>query len=839
MPADFPSSSARTPRRARRLVLPAALALTLGVALAGCKSSEEKAEEYYQSGIELLASGDTDRAIVQFRNVFEADGAHYAARKTLAETLAGQGKTAQAYRQYLRLAEQYPDDLDTRIALARMAFDAMDIGEFDRHAARAVELAPENPDVRALDLGMRYRLAATSDDAATREDLATQAADLLTSRPDDVILLGIVLDRAARANDMDRIDALTARLLELQPENALRYQQRLSFLVGRGDLEAVEAHLRATIARFPDEVQAKGDLLRLYMSQNQLDKAEAFMRELADAAPEGETGPQIDLIRFLELERGRDAARAELDKIISAGGEPLVFSVLRSGFDFDEGKQDQAIAAMTSLVEGAEPSDRVALARVRLAHMLQQTGDEAGARAQVDTILTTNPSQPGALKLKAGWEIRDDLTDSAILDLRSVLDQSPGDTAAMQLMAQAYDRAGEADLARDYLSQAATASENAPAETLRFAARLIQEGRYRPAEDALLPALRRAPDNLELLGLLGRVYLSMPDMPRAQGVIGRLRDMEGDRAGAVADQLELAMLAAQDGQQAVMDYLQDLADDADAGIGPQLALLRARLATGETTEARQIAQTLADENPGNPALEMTLALTQIAGGDVEAGRGKMERIRAENPKQLAPHLTLIRLAMQQGDFDQADRLLENALAELPDAPDLLWLQAGMLERGGDIDAAIDIYDQLYQRNSGSVVIANNLASLLSTWYANDPEKVERASTVARRLNRTEVPAFMDTYGWIQHLNGDSEAALPYLEGAAAALPADPMVQLHLGLVQNALGQADLAKVQLQKGLDLLPADRQAHTITEAREALARLEAGPAPESGAAPEPAAN
>lgn len=819
-------------RKARKIIVPATVSVVLGITLAGCKSSEEKAEDYYQSGLELLAQGDTDRAIVQFRNVFEIAGNHYAARKSLAEALVSQDKAPQAYRQYLRLAEQYPDDVPTRITLARMAFNALQIDEFERHAARTVELAPDNPDAQVFDLGIRYRQAATSNDAATREDLAAKADALLQSRPDDVILLGIVLDKMANDKNLDRADQLTTKLLALQPDNPMRYQQRLTVLVERGDLEAVEEHLRATLAKFPDEDRVKGDLFRLYMSQQQVDKAEAFMRELADAAPEGETAPLVDLIRFLETEKGREASRAELEKIIAAGKDPLTFKALRAGFDFEEGKRDEAIAELRGLVEGAEPSDQLSRIRVRLAQMLMQTGDEAGSRQEVETVLTANPSQPDALKLKAGWDIRDDKTDAAILDLRTVLDQRPEDTGAMRQMSQAYDRAGEADLARDYLSQAAKASNNAPAETLRFASRLVQEGRYRPAEDAILPALRRAPDNLELLGLLGQVYLNMPDLPRAQGVVGRLRDLEGDQAKAIADQLDLALLAAQEGQQAAMNYLQGLADDEDAGIGPQLTLLRAHLATGDVAEAQEIAEKLVADYPDNPTLEMTLALTRIAGGDLEAGQAEIERLRDANPKQLAPHLTLIRLAMQQGNPDQAEQLLDKALTELPNAPDLLWLQAGLLERGGDIEGAIGIYEKLYERDSGSMVTANNLASLLSTWHAEDPEKVARASAVARRLKDTNVPAFMDTYGWIQHLNGDNETALPYLEGAAAALPNDPMVQLHLGLVQDALGQVDAAKEQLKKGLDILPADRQAQTITQARDVLAKLE-NPAPEAPAA------
>ena len=232
---------------------------------------------------------------------------------------------------------------------------------------------------------------------------------------------------------------------------------------------------------------------------------------------------------------------------------------------------------------------------------------------------------------------------------------------------------------------------------------------------------------------------------------------------------------------------------------------------------------------------MALGLAYTANNDLPNARETFEALITEEPKDLPPHLALIRLVSQQGDMEEALTLTNQALAALPDNPDLLWSKAGLVERKGDIDAAIAIYEKLYAQDSSSVVIANNLASLLATWKSADPQAVTRASAVARRLKDTKVPALMDTYGWIQHLNGDSQAALPYLEGAAEGLAEDPVVQLHLGIVQAAVGKTEAAKTQLQKGFEMLPEGMDGPSIKTAREALAGLEAPAAPASTASPE----
>ncbi len=839
---DLPCTSLPL-RKGKRILLSTTLIAMLGLTLAGCKTTAEKADEYYQSGLQLLEQGDVDRATVQFRNVFNIDGTHYESRRKLAEVLLSQNKDGEAYSQYLRLAEQYPDDLSTRIALTRLALESGQGDEFDRHLAQAITLEPENPEVRALDLVRKYRDAARADDNTTRDTLAAEAQAMVESRPDDAALLGILLDAAARRQDTDTADQLTARLLEMQPDNQLRWRQRLALLVEKGDRPAVEAHLKAAAAKFPDNDDAKADLLRFYLSEQRPADAEAFLRQLADAAPADQPGPRVDLIRFVETQRGAAAAREELTRFRTAeGADPLIFEVLDAGFDYREGKQAEAITRIRAVLDGvAEPSDRTRDVKVQLARMLQEQNDPDAARAQISEVLAQNPTHPGALKMQAAWDIDIDNTDDAVLGLRSALDQQPQDAEAMTLMANAYWRAGEPELARDYLSQAAQASGNAPAETLRLAQALMENDSPRPAEDALVAALRRAPENLDLLELLGRVYLAMPDLPRAQGVVTRLREIDDDRAGIIADQLELGRVAAADGQEAAMGYLQDLAGkngtEGSTSVAARIELIRARLSSGDSDAALKMAQDLLTEQPDSRPAQMTLAMTEAATGATEVATTRLNDMIAADPADIQPYMALIRLVSQTGTPDATMAIVDQGLTAIPDNPDLLWTKSGLLERKGDIDGAIAIYESLYAQNSGSVIVANNLASLLATWRAGDPEAVKRASAVARRLKDTDVPAFMDTYGWIQHLNGDSMGGLPYLEGAAAGLSDDAMVQIHLGLVQDALGKSDVAKAQLTKALALLAPDAEGSSVTLARETLTRLEAPAATTDAAEPDTA--
>ena len=143
-----------------------------------------------------------------------------------------------------------------------------------------------------------------------------------------------------------------------------------------------------------------------------------------------------------------------------------------------------------------------------------------------------------------------------------------------------------------------------------------------------------------------------------------------------------------------------------------------------------------------------------------------------------------------------------------------------MERENDFDGAIAIYEQLYEKDSSSLVIANNLASMLAT-YKDDQISLEKASRVARRLKGTTVPPFQDTYGWILFRNGNFDEALTYLEPAANGLAGDPIVQFHLGKTYQALGRDDDARAAFQRASDIASQDDPRDQIAEARDFLAR------------------
>ena len=799
---------------------PVLIALTCLV-LAGCKSDAERADEYFQSGMELLEAGDVDRAIVEFRNVFEFEQNHLEARMAMGNMFLEQNNPGAAYGQFLRVAEQYPDEFEPRRTLAELAFVAGNWEEFTRHGGVAVEMMPEDPRVQAIDFGLKYRDAVLEEDDPAREALIMPAEALLADLPENQIINNLLVDSYVRDGALDKALARMDVLISLTPDNRQLYTRRLALLAQMQDMAGLETQLREMVERFPGDNEIQGMLLRFYVSQQRMDDAEGFLREIASPADE-DPGLFLSLIQFVSQSKGEEAARVEIERAVAENPKPNRFKAMLAMMDFQAGDQDAAIAQMENILAEADQTDPENEGiKTTLARMLVGTGNQVGARRLVEETLAQNPSNVDALKMQASWQLQADEVDEAIANLRIALDTAPEDIQVMNLMYEAYTRLGNSDLAREYLAQAVEVSGNAPETSLRYARLLLQEERYLPAEDVLLPALRQAPRNIDLLSTLGQLYLRMEDIPRATQVIDTLNRIDTEQSRTIANGLRADTLSRESGNEEALAFLENLATSGDAGVREKLILMRARLQVGEADAALTIAQELVAENPDNLGLKQALASTQAAAGDLTGAETTLRQVTAAAPAQAVQSwLQLARIATRQGNVPKATAVIDEALVATNKNANILWAKASILERNADIDGAIAIYEELYAQNSSSVIVANNLASLLVT-YKDDAESLERAWVVGRRLQGADNPALQDTYGWLLFRRGEVEASLPYLESSAAALD-DPIVEAHLGFAYAALERNEEALAQFQKAVDFAgPADTR-ERIEAARAEITRL-----------------
>ncbi|WP_096787998.1 tetratricopeptide repeat protein [Rhodobacter sp. CZR27] len=803
----------------------APLMLAASLMLSACESSEEKAERYYRSGMELLAAGDEDRAMVEFRNVFKYDPAHREARQAFADLLLKRGRDAEAYAHYLKLIEQYPDILPVRATLAEMAIRAMDWDEAERHGRAALNLAPQPhpPELRAIRVSLDYRTAWLARDEATLARLEREAREILAEAPANRIARRLVVDRLAGGRHPEAALPEIEILLAADPDALELHMLKYRLLAGSGQPEAAGEQLRRMFELFPDNRDVQAGLIAWYMSRKDLASAEALLRKLAGepvAEPEG----HISVVQFLQTTQGIEAAMAELDRLIAANeGLPAadLYGALHASLRFDAGDRQGALAGMRAILEKAEASDQTRRIRAMFGRMLLVSGDRTGARGLAEEVLAEDATNVEALKLRARLLIDEDRPRDAILDLRTALDQAPRDAEILTFMALAHERDGNLELAGEQLAQAVEVSGKAPAESLRYARFLMRQGRDGSAEAILTDARRAHPADLGVLLQLADLRLKTRNWVGAQEVTTTLRTIDSPEAQQAARQLQAALLLGQDRTEEGLALLQSEAGETSENTRAIALIVQARVRGGKIAEARSYLDTMLAKSPDNASLLLLSGNLHAIAGELDRAEAIFRDLITRRPADGVPVRLLYQLLVTTDRADEAIAVVEAGLKAAPKSGLLRWIMAGHLEQAGDIEGAIAIYEALYADDSSNVVVANNLASLISA-HRSDPASLERAHVISRRLKGSPQPAFLDTYGWIEYRRGNLLEALSSLEPAAAGLPNDPLVQFHLGMTYAGLNRPEDATRQLRRALELAEG-KDLPQMEEARRVLEELE----------------
>lgn len=761
---------------------------------AGCDSAEERADRHYRRGLELAAGGDVARAGIEFRNVFRLVPGHSRARLDYARLLRDSGALEEALDEYRRFADADRHHAGGHRELAELA---LRLGAFDilaEAADRAHRLAPADPLARALKAAADFHRGDRAPALAMAEAVIAEAPEILPAH------MIAIAGRMAEGDLEGALEGAEAALA-LAPEDEELHLARLSVLERAGDTGAMGAALREMAALFPDNAAVTHALVDWHLGRGDAAAAEAVLREAARRTSDRPEA-HIAVVRLIDETRGSEAAREELDRLIAEAADPRPFRRARAMLDFASGRSAEALAGIEALAAGSGTPDERRSLEVTLAAMLDETGASDRARSLVAGVLEADPGHVEALKLRARFHLDADRPEAAITDLRTALREAPRDPGIMTLMAAAHEREGAHELAIERLALAAELTSHAPAEALRHARALAARGRIRPAETVLLAALDRAPEHPELLAALGQIHLAHGDSARARATAGILNRL-GEREAAAG--LEIAALERE-------------------GRHEEAAALIERLAAGDPEaagEAAALPATAPAAAPANVTGRMMAAAIAARRGETGTAEAAYRALVAEFPSHPAPHAALVSLLAKTGRTGEARAALEAGLAATGNHAELRFLAAGLHEAEGDLEAAIAIWEDLYASDPGDPVLANNLASLLAA-HRDDAESLERAHRIARRLRDATLPQFQDTYGWILARRGQPEAALAYLEPAAAALATDPLVQYHLAMAYLALDRVEAARDSLARAV-ALAAGSSLPQITDARARLAALE----------------
>ena len=202
-------------------------------------------------------------------------------------------------------------------------------------------------------------------------------------------------------------------------------------------------------------------------------------------------------------------------------------------------------------------------------------------------------------------------------------------------------------------------------------------------------------------------------------------------------------------------------------------------------------------------------------GKLDAARRHLAETEADTPRERVQLLIgEAQILREAGKLADAYAVLADALARLPDQPELLYETALLAERLGRPDELESRLRRLIEIKPDHAHAYNALGYSLADRNVRLPEArqlIERAVELA-----PNDPFILDSKGWVLFRLGETQAALDTLN-QAFGIRQDPEIAAHVGEVLWSLGRQDEARAVWEKA-------RRAHPANEAlAETVKRLQ----------------
>lgn len=604
-----------------RRALPAALSLAL--LLAGCGDDPDK---LLASAAAYQAKGDHAAAIIQIKNALQAAPNRSGARLMLGQSLLAAGDAAGALTELRKARELGQADSEVVPLLARAA------------------------------VLQREFKAVTDEWAKTQLDQPKAQAELLT------VLAMAWLGQGQTTQAQQAVDQALAAQTNHAP--ALIEKARLAALGRRYDdaLQGLEAAAQDPTAA-AEALKLRGDVL-LY-GKNDPEAALVAYRASVEGRPAFAEG-QAAVVRTL-LRQGKVAPAGEaLDALKKqAPGRPATL-YLQAQHALQANNQKAAHEAAQQLLRLTPDSP----AALELAGMVEFRGNAfVQAEALLTRALTAAPQLNLARRALVGTYLRTGQVERALATLPDTIDSPNADPFLVALAGQAHMQGGDFQRAQRYFARAVQADPgNAATRTSLAMSRLLTGN-----ADAALSELHTiaAEDDGTVADLaLVNAHLARGEADRALQAVDALERKRPNDA-SVSFIRGRTLLLKRDPKAARAAFEQALTRDARF-FAATAALAQLDLADRQPQAAQQRFEAAMKAQPDSVPPVLALAgLREREGGSPKEVGDLLRKAVTIAPNERGPRRLLVEHHLRQKEPREALQVAQNAVAALPDDPDML------------------------------------------------------------------------------------------------------------------------------------------------------------------------
>ena len=680
---------------------------------AACSSRQERAENYYKSGVSYLEKHEYAKARVELKNALQLKGDMVEAWRALALVDEHEKRWSAFAGSLRRIVELDPKDADSRLRLAKLYLLGGASDQALKLANEAVALQPKDANILALKAAVLFRLKDL--DGATRE-----AEQALKIDPGNAGASVVLATKDVSKKDYDGALKVLAGV-KGEHQNELGVVLLKVNIYNRiGKYDEVEALMRKLIKQYPNQPTFRTQLVRFYVAHKRLDDAVKELRAAIEANPK-DTGAEFQLVNLLARLKGPGEARAELVNRIKAGGHVLPYQLALARFDYLQGKDADGVKLLNDIISSSHSAEDVLAAKVTLADLYMTRNNTGAAEPLIKEILVADSRNIDGLRLRAAIRFERGQFDEAIEDLRRALNDQPKSARLLASLGVVYERSGKIELASDAYLEATKASAYNPSYGLKYVAFLRRRGLNTQASNVLAEVASHNPNSPAVLSALAKEKLTQKDWAGAHAIADQIRKLGDKRNVLLADQIQSAAFSGENKFADSLAAMQNVYDAVPQAVQPMVSMVTTFMRAKQPEKAEEFLQAALKKNPDNAEALVLMGTLRLVGKKPDEAATYFKSAIEKKPKSAVGYRALADLYARQGKLDEAFKTVRAGLKEQPKSFALGLTLAGLLEAKQEYEPAIAEYEKMLKDQPGSLVVINNLASLLADHRTDQSE----------------------------------------------------------------------------------------------------------------------
>lgn len=773
----------------------AAILLTI---LAGCSTPEEKAQSFYKKGLALLEE-NPEKAKLEFQNALQNKKNMTEAMYGLALVAESQSDWKGTYNLLNNVIEQDPKHEQALVKRGQLllAGDKVDKALIDSN--KALELNKNDPAALTLHAAVMLKL----DDKLSAVDYANQALKIDPNNTDAYIVLAT--ERIKAQDYYKALQYLDNGLIK-NSKNLVIYFIKINAYEKLKQIDNAQKVYEKMLVDLPTNVGIRKSYVQFLIAHDNKTEAEKQIKKIAADSPKN-IEPKLDVVRFILSTQGRDAGIKELNNYIKESPKEYQFQFALVDIYQAEKNDTAADALLNQIVSEAGTNENGLKAKGIIASDLMKDNKKEEAKKLITEILKSDKRNEQALLIKANLEIEAKDYENAIIDLRTILHDTPSSQRALVMLASAHEAAGSPELADEQYVKAFQVSKSSVQVGILYAAFLSRRNQPERADKIYEAILKKHPESKEAFAAVAKAKIIKGDLAGAQALAEQAKKIGGN--DIVADQILGQVFAGKKDMASSIAAFKRVYDAAPNNSQPIAAIVGTYLQFGKVKEASEFISSVLNTNPNNKDAQLMKAQLSMISGDQNKSISEFELFVKENPKLAIGYQQLGAAYSHAKKTELALNTLKAGLEIEPKNVTLRMTIAGMYEENKQYDEAIKVYEDLNKEFPKEDVLANNLASLISD-HRTDKASLDRAYSLVQILKESDLPQYLDTLGWVSYKVGKYDEAANALEKVVQKMPKIAIFQYHLAKVYMAKND----KLRAKEALNIAAAGAAEQNLTE-------------------------